>query len=326
MMDGMRLWRRRPKVGDPEGPEFQTGLVVLTRGGRWRVFDATAGIPEQAPPSVPSIDGSDIAEAFRRSWVRAQGGAQRLRGLDQWIRAVTPAGLPEDGVAAAWQEFFLAGGVVFSVRTAEDAGITAVRCCWVWPSVGREHVHAGNRPADRLAITGADDWKPLARDAAAWQDAPMWTEAADWFAGRAAVDSRCSAWWVASDGAPDRAVADAPEAHDALSDWWAGEIADDDSTVSRYGLGAPAEHVWLRWDPRTSPRPDGLAAVLGFRRAGDGVEVLSWDIGDDGTPAGPERAVGSGGAHLGIDEAEDLALRAILSPDRPTTVEWQRAS
>jgi len=326
MMDGMRLWRRRPKVGNPEGPEFQTGLVVLTLGGRWRVFDATAGIPEEALPGTPNINGSEIAEAFRRSWVRAQGGAQRLRGLDQWIRAVTPAGVGSDGEAAAWHEFFLAGGVVFSVRTAEEAGITAVRCCWVWPAVGREYVHAGNRPADRLAVTGADDWQPLARDAAAWQDAPMWTEAADWFAGRAAVDSRCAAWWVTgADGAPDRAVADGGEAHDALTGWWIGE-SEDVAAADRYGLGAPAEHVWLRWDPRTSPRPDGLSAVLGFRRARDGVEVLWWDIGDDGTPAGPGRAVGSGGGRMGIEEAEDVALRAVLSPVRPTTVEWQRAS
>ena len=326
MMDGMRLWRRRRRVGDPEGPEFQTGLVVFARGGRWQVFDATAGIPEQAPPGASGIDGGELAEAFRSSWIRAQDGVHRVRGLDQWIRAVTTAGDSEDGLAAAWQEFFLDGGVVFSVRTAEQAGITAVRCCWVWPAVGRERVHAGTRPADRLAVTGSDDWQPLARDPAAWRDAPMWTEAAEWLAGHAAVDSRCSAWWVAgADGAPDRTVADAFEAHDVLREWWAGESTDL-ASVGRYGLGALAEHVWLRWDPRTSPRPDGLAAVLGFRRAGDGVEVLWWDISSDGRPAGPELAVGSGGIGWGIDEAEDLATRAVFSPARPTTVDWQRSS
>jgi hypothetical protein len=333
MMDCMRLWRRRRRSRDPEGPEFQTGLVVLARDRRWRVCDATAGIPGPET-GAPTIDGAAVADAFRRSWVRAQAGARRVRGLDEWVRAVANPGHEtgdehdqerRDGLAAAWQEFFLGGGVVFSVRTAEDEGITAVRCCWVWPTAGRELVHAGTRPADRLAITGADDWQPLARDRAAWLDAPMWTEAADWLAGRAAVDSRCSIWWAAgAGGTPERTVADAFEGHEALRDWWVGEARGEDAAaVARYGLGASAEHVWLRWDPRSSPRPDGLAAVLGFRRARDGVEVLWWDIGDDGAPSGPERAVGSGGAGWGIDEAEELALRAVLSPGRPTTVEWR---
>jgi hypothetical protein len=326
----MRLLRRKRATPYSELPEFQTGLVVLTRGGRWHLLNANAGIAADGPdgrsPGSAELTGSALADAFGRSWARAKEGAKRVRGLDDWIRVLNPVTPTneDDGLAAAWHEFFLGGGVAFSVRTRPEGGITAVRCCWVWPAAGRERVHAGTRPADRLAVTGSDDWQPLTLDPASWQEAPMWMDAATWLRARAADDSRCAAWWVAgADGAPDMAIADRSEAAAALQAWWSREAAEA-AGLARYGLPAGGL-AWLHWDPAGSPRADGLGAVLGFGRGEGGVELL-WADADASTDGAPRTGWRVAGDRLDLDRAEQVAAEALATGARPTTVDWQPVS
>ncbi|MGE5831247.1 MAG: hypothetical protein ACM30G_23220 [Micromonosporaceae bacterium] len=321
----MRLLRRKRATPYSELPEFQTGLVVLTRGGSWHILNANAGIAPDPRPARADLAGPALAAGFGESWARAKAGAKRVRGLDEWIRALhpdTPEG-DDDGLAAAWQEFFLGGGVAFSVRTRPEEGIIAVRCCWVWPAAGRERVHAGTRPADRLAVTPTDDWQPLTLDAASWREAPMWTDAAAWLRARATDDSRCAIWWAAgADGAPDAPIADWSEAAESLRAWWSGAAGPAAATteLARYGV-PPAGLAWLRWDPAGSPRADGLGAVLGFGRDAGGVR-LYW--GDPATGSAPPRRWQA--EPVDPDRAEQVAAEALATGGQPTTVEWQPVS
>jgi hypothetical protein len=322
----MRLLRRKRARPYSELPEFQTGLVVLTRGGRWHILNANAGITPDGPSERGELTGPMLADAFGESWARAKDGAKRVRGLDEWIRVVSPVAptADDDGLAAAWQAFFLDGGVTFSVRTRPEAGITAVRCCWVWPVARRERVHAGTRPADQLAVTGSDDWQPLTLDPVSWQEAPMWTEAAAWVQARAADDSRCAVWWVAgADGAPDVAIADQSEAAESLQAWWSRKAEEGGASagLARYGL-PPDGLAWLQWDPKRSPRADGLRAVLGFGRTDGGVELHWCDA--TAEDASPTRWRATD--RIDLAQAEQAAAEALTTGTRPTTVEWQPVS
>ena len=171
--------------------------------------------------------------------------------------------------------------------------------------------------ADAIDVLEGSRWRELVEDQRAWDSAPEWETVAAWMRDRARVDARASAWWIAdAEGRPMLAV-DESDVRTDVRGWWAGGgSAFGSAIVERYGLPVPSPtfvfrslkkkkkkisklgrettrdfwYGWLRWDPFSSPREDGLATVLGLRRANDGVDVLWWDIGDDGQPRRPLRA------------------------------------
>jgi hypothetical protein len=328
----MALWskKRQPPTRYVEPPEFRAGVVVLFDGSTWYLSALNAG-DGRLPGSMPGIaapTGERLAEEFRTSWLRARDGAQPVSTIDGWIRLLHGPELADSELPAAWGRFFAAGGAVFRIAPWPTGGIGAMRYGWGWPSTGNSPVWRSDKTGDNLAIDPTRDWRTAIDDADTWRQRPDWTRAAVWLRDRAAADPRVAAWWVADeDGAPRVPVMTAGDAVEGLRVWWAGDwFPTGAAIVERYGLAVPDGdgfwYGWLRWDPKRSPRADGLADVLGLRRTGAGVDVCWWPVESDGGIGRPVRAVGRDGKPLDIEGAGKLLSSAWALERRPPDVDW----
>jgi hypothetical protein len=320
--------KRQPAKGYVEPPELRAGVIVLARPGLWRILGLNAGdgaVPP-APQGVGDATGRRLAEAFRETWIRALHGAAAVSTLTEWMRSLPPDEVAGDDLQERWREFFLGGGAVFKVAARPAGGIAAQQYVWYWPLAGQDVLRGGLRRGDQIDVLGAG-WRELVEDGQAWAAAPAWAGAAAWMRDRAGIDPRASAWWIAdADGRPGLAV-DESDALAEVRGWWAGGgPAFGSAIVRRYEL--PVQHDedfwygWLRWDPSGSPRPDGVATVLGMRRAGADIEVLWWDIGGDGRPRRPVRAQARDGGPVSIDLVEELCASVATTERRGSTVDW----
>ncbi len=339
---------RQPAKRYVEPPELRAGVVVLTDGQVWRVVGLNAGngsVP--AAPGAAALTGEHLAETFRDSWSRAREGKAAVTTLTEWIRSIDTH--PDRDLTERWREFFLRGGQVFKVSARPGEGILAQRFVWYWPLTGQDPVRPSLNRADQIDVLEAARWRALVEDQHAWGAAPEWETAAAWMRDRALVNPRASAWWIAdTEGRPSLAV-DETDVLAEVRGWWAGGgSAFGSAIVERYGLPVPSPasfsklaretghlvsklarettrrfwYGWLRWDPFGSPREDGLATVLGLHRVGEGIEVLWWDIGEDGRPHRPSRAQPQGGGPVSIDLVEQLCASVAATERRWSDVDW----
>jgi hypothetical protein len=330
MEEVMALFSRKrpPAKGYVQPPELQAGVVVLARPGSWRVvgLNAGGGAVPLAPPAVAAATGSQLADAFRQTWRRALDGAASVPSLTEWIGSLPADEVPGAAVQERWREFFLGGGAVFKVVPRPAGGIAAQRYVWYWPLTEQDVLWPGLRRGDQIEVLGTG-WRERIEDGQAWAADPSWARIAAWMRDRAGIDPRASAWWIADkDGRPGLAVNES----DALAEvegWWAGAgPAFGSAIVQRFDLPVPYDedfwYGWLRWDPSGSPRPDGLASVLGMRRAGESIEVLWWDIGSDGRPRRPVRGQALDGGPVDIDLVVQLCAAVAATERRGSTLDW----
>jgi hypothetical protein len=248
-----------------------------------------------------------------------------VSAITEWVRSIdTPAG---GDLEVRWREFFLGGGAVFKVATRPGEGIVAQRFGWYWPLTGQDVLRPGLKRGDQIDLMPSEGWRALVDDAPAWGADDSWDRTVAWMRDRAAVDPRVSAWWISDKGGRPGLAVDETDALAELRGWWhGGGPAFGSAIVERYGLPVPHRedfwYGWLRWDPFHSPRADGLATVLGLRRAGEGVEALWWDVGVDGRPQGPLRAQARGGGPISIDLMEELCVTVATTERRGSTVDW----
>jgi hypothetical protein len=322
--------RRQPAKRYVEPPELRAGVVILATPAAWRVAGLNAG--NGSVPTLPSgsseLAGVQLAAAFRDSWSRARDGAAAATSIVEWVRSID-ARAGRD-LVEMWRDFFVGGGQVFKVWARPGEGIMAQRFVWFWPLAGQEPVRPSLKQADEVEALAASRWRDLIDDRPAWNAAPEWETTATWMSDRARVDQRASAWWIADpQGRPTLAV-DETDVLAEVRGWWAGGgSAFGSAIVERYALPAPTGegiwYGWLRWDPIGSPREDGLATVLGLRRATDGLEVLWWDIGADGQPGRPWRARPRNGGAVSIDLVEALCVSVAATERRWPNVDWVEA-
>jgi hypothetical protein len=311
-----------------EPPEYRAGVVVLFDGAAWSLsaLNAADGQVPSSLAAVAELTGPRLAEEFRTSWLRALDGAAPAPTVDEWIRALPGYEAADgEGLGAAWARFFTGGGAVFRVAARPAAGLHAVRFAWLWPATGNPPLIPNDKTGDTLTVDTTTGWRQAIDDADAWARSPAWAEAAAWLHERSTVDPRAAAWWVADeDGTPRAPVMTDDEAMAGVRVWWSGDwFPKGSAVVDRFNLPTPdGRDFWyglLRWDPAHSSRTDGLADVLGLRRAGRGVDVVWWPVGPDGRITGALRA--GGGPH-DIDRVEAIVRAAHLQERRPPDVPW----
>jgi hypothetical protein len=285
-----------------------------------------------AIPRSTELTGERLADEFRVSWQLAQEGAAPAAVIENWVRAVSDRPLADDELGSAWERFFAAGGALFRVIPSPRKGIAGMRYAWGWPLTGNSLTWMSDKTGDNLTIYDSPTWRASIENRETWRQADNWVEAAAWMRDRAPVDPRVAAWWVAGeDASPRSPVLNGDDAVIGIRSWWAGDwYPTGVPVVKRYELPEPAEdgfwYAWLRWDPNGSARSDGLADVLGLRRAGKGVDVVWWSVRPDGTVGEPVRAVAEDGVGLHIDRVEELVTQVLVLERRPSNVRWIEAT
>lgn len=338
----MGIWSRRRQQGTTyvTPPEGRAGLIVLFDGTGWRIASRNAG-DGAVPPAVATsaeLTGERLADEFRTSWVRAREGAAPAAVIEKWIQAVHESPLRDYELNPSWERFFTGGGAIFRVAPSPRGGVTAMRYVWVWPLTGNRPVSPSDKTGDQLVVFGSPGWHTAVEEADAWRAAEPWSRVAAWMRDRAPVDPRMAAWWVADQtAAPRGPVLGDEDGAAGLRSWWTGDwYPTGVPVVERYGLPEPGGdglepggdgfwYAWLRWDPSGSPRPDGLADVLGLRRSGQGVDVVWWPVRPDGTFGDPVRAVTEGGGPLHIDRVEELVTQVLVLERQPSNIRWIEA-
>jgi hypothetical protein len=320
-------------VGYVEPPEFRAGVLVFFDGVVWRL--AALNIADgQVPASLPTLTdltGERLADEFRAGWVRALDGSAPASATERWISAVEGRPLTDEDLTAAWARFFIGGGAVFRVAAWPSGGTYTMRYGWGWPLTDNDPIWRSDKPADNLPIDESPQWRIAIEDEDTWRQAPRWDLTAAWMRDRSTADSRVAAWWAADeDGAPRTPIMTGTDAEASVRTWWTGETSPTGSAIiERYGLPEPDGNgfwsAWLHWDPKHSPRPDGLADVLGLRRAGNGVDVVWWPVEPQGGIGRPVRAVKTDGGPLDIDRVERLVTATLVLERRPPDLDWTEA-